>query len=286
MPHARQSNRPDPSFVSVVFWEGDASPKGAARHIAAASGLDEPSLALALRRTAPAIVAETDGSRAAAAVGAIRDLGGEALAPTLTDIASAGAPIVVRELRVEPGAFDVEARSGPRTRIDVKNLQSIVRGSVKTTQRATLDEIHDAARRAAHVHARRHVTSAATGAHRAAKDAAARGGRVSHRHFIDLHTHNGLVFQIDGDRFAWSALGDLRGGADGVNAAKMCELLTHLAPHAILDECFARWNPPASTSRLRLDGVDAAYRDFAFYSRWIARIHRSLVQGPEASGAG
>ena len=96
---------------------------------------------------------------------------------------------------------------------------------------------------------------------------------------LDVHTTDGSVFQIDGDKFGYSILGDLRGHSDRHNMDQMFELLAHLAPDAIVDPYFKLWTPPAGHHRLRLPDMKANNDDpaFAFYSRWVALLYRHLL---------
>lgn len=110
-----------------------------------------------------------------------------------------------------------------------------------------------------------------------ARDAVVRSIQTSDK--LDIHTKDGKVYQIDGDKFGFQVLGDLRAHTDKANMDQMCELLSHIAPDEIVDPYFSLWKPPAGHHRLRLPEMRRNNEDpaFAFYSRWAALMYRYLM---------
>ena len=96
-----------------------------------------------------------------------------------------------------------------------------------------------------------------------------------------MHTADGRVFQIDGDKFGFAVLGDMKGHTDNENMDKMLELLDHLTPNAIVDQYFKLFKAPTGYKRLRLDNLSVNNDDpaFAFYSRWTALMYRHVMGG-------
>ena len=49
--------------------------------------------------------------------------------------------------------------------------------------------------------------------------------RVISSHKLDIHSTAGAIFQVDGDKFGYGILGEMRGYSDKTNMDSMCELL-------------------------------------------------------------
>ncbi len=77
-----------------------------------------------------------------------------------------------------------------------------------------------------------------------------------------------------------------RFSSDNVNIDRMCELMSHLAPDAVIDPYFSLWSAPPGYQRLRLKNMRINNDDpaFAFYSRWAALLYRH-VMGETTAGA-
>ena len=100
---------------------------------------------------------------------------------------------------------------------------------------------------------------------------------------LDVHTTDGSVYRIDGDRFAFQVLGDLRGHTDKANMDSLVELLDHLCPDAVVDTFFKLWRPPPGHHRLRVPHGQRRDQAFDFYSRWATLTYRHVL-GPQAGG--
>ena len=104
---------------------------------------------------------------------------------------------------------------------------------------------------------------------------------------LDVHTTDGRVFQVDGDKFGYRVLGDLRKHGDKANMDAMLELLSHLAPDEIVDPYYSLWSAPPGHDRLRLPMMKINNDDprFAFYSRWVALMYRQIMRGSDSATA-
>jgi hypothetical protein len=96
---------------------------------------------------------------------------------------------------------------------------------------------------------------------------------------LDLHTSDGSVYRIDGDRFEFRALGAMRGHGAKANMDSMCELLGHICPDAVVDTYYELFRPPPGYQKLRMRGATGQRDDpaFAFYSRWAALTYRHVM---------
>ena len=276
-------------FLTVVAWPEGLDRNEFAEMLFLSADLDEPTTRLRLGREPPMIVGQVDTAAARAAVRSILDFGGDAFAPTLDDLAALGGTLKIRDLRLARGDIEIDLWRGLSTTIRRDQVQILVRAHLRSTER------RPPVVRPGPVYAGLGVNpyfgdvSAVAGiaaggalAFRAAylANAGSLGERrLSTSDKLDIHTTDGSVYQIDGDKFAYGILGDLRGHGDKANMDSMCELLGHLAPDEVLDPFFPLWHPPPGYERLRLPGMKINGDDpaFAFYSRWAALLYRHVL---------
>ena len=285
--HHHADQRP---FLTVVKWPERWSRDEVARLLFESSGLDELTLRLRLGIAPPTIVGILESVNAHNAVKAIVKSGGDAFMATLDDLAALGPTRKIKDLRLENGLLAVELWRGPSEVIRPTDVEVVVRVRLSeevvtreglsavnvllasTTNPRTAGLVYGWGLGGAYG-----MTLGVYGAWQAGSFAPQRDLQLSHR--LDLHTVDRRVFQIDGDKFGYRILGELRGNSDNVNIDRMCELMTHLAPDAVIDPYFSLWSPPPGYERLRLpymriNNDDAA---FAFYSRWAALLYRHVL---------
>ncbi len=280
-------------FLSVLAWPEGYGRELVAQLLADTSGVDYETLKLRLGQAPPTVIGQVDPVAASRALFALIEEGGDGFAPTFTDLAALGPTLKIRDLRIEDGEIHLDlwrAESVVVAREEVEILvRAHLRGSVKERMirpvpgpsGTTLDQ----ARRA-----RAELAWGIGGAMGLAIDFT--GGyidnagqafekRVKTSDKLDIHSRGGRVFQIDGDKFGFRALGDLRGQGDRTNMDRMCELLSLIAPDEIVDPYFPLFSPPPGHDRLRLPGMILNHEDpaFAFYSRWAALMYRYLKRG-------
>jgi hypothetical protein len=267
-------------YLSVIAAPRGMGRDGLASLLARVGVLDEPTLRMRLGRDPPMIVAQVDPEIARRAVAAIRHEGGDAFAPTLDDLRSLGATSAIRDLHIGDGAIVATLWSGGDQRIAFTDIEIIVRAQLRSTEVRDISPSLDPTFGAA---AGMYVVGPEVGVAMAAGGVWDRGRDVERRTVtsdkLDIHTRDRRVFQVDGDRFAFSVLGDMRGYSDRANMDRLCEQIEHVAPHAIVDRYYRLWNPPTGVQRMRL----AASREdpaFAFYSRWVALMYRSITTAP------
>lgn len=284
-------------FLTVVKWPNGWSREDVARLLFEASGLDELTLRLRLGIAPPTIVGTLASVDARGAVKALVKNGGDAFAVTLDDLAALGPTLKIKDLRLENGLFAAELWRGPDEVIRPADIQVVVR--VRLSEKIITREGLTAAdmllasttnpRTAGIVFGwglggAYGMSLGVYGAWQAGGFTPERDLQLSHK--LDLHTVDGRVFQIDGDKFGYRILGELRGDSDNVNIDRMCELMTHLAPDAVIDPYFSLWSAPPGYQRLRLKNMKINNDDpaFAFYSRWAALLYRH-VMGETTAGA-
>jgi hypothetical protein len=270
-------------YLSPITW-----PPGLSREqlvsLLAGCGLDEPTMRLRTAITPPGILGLYDGAIALAAARAVVEAGGDAFAPSLAEIEGLGATWKIRELRLEGGALHADFWRGGAMAIRPTEIQILVRA--KLSEKGTKPEIPPPA--LARPGRLVPLAPVSVGAYGVAVHLYAQwmqGGRSEPERTLktsdklDIHLGDGLVAQIDGDKFGFGILGDLRGHSDHVNIGRTCELLVHLAPHAVVDPYFSYWRAPGDYKRLRLPDMRINNDDpaFAFYSRWSALMYRHVV---------
>ncbi len=275
------------AYPTVVNWPSGWDQQQCIDLICSTGVIDAPSARLTLGRQAPLILGLFGSGEAQMLVHAIRSAGGDAFAPSLTDIAALGPTLKIKDMRIVEGNLEVDIWRGLTTLIRREHVQFLVRGRIKAdaarkTATRIVERVQDnvdqmtnlAPRygRAARAMAERHLD-------RLRHEAGESGLHIAER--LDIHAMNGTVFQVDGDKFAFQILGDMRGHSDNVNMDQLSEMLAHISPNEIVDEYFPLFRPPAGHQRL-LSLLPELRRNnenpgFAFYSRWSALLYRYLM---------
>ncbi|UCD76569.1 MAG: hypothetical protein JSV91_06515 [Phycisphaerales bacterium] len=283
----------DRVFLTVITYPEGMSHNDVAELLADGGGLDAPSLRMILKQTPPCIAGRYDRGSALGALRALIKAGGDGFAPTMADIEALGPTLKIKDLRLGAGGLEADLWRGPSATINPDAIQIIVRAHLsekilKPRSGVTGTSILTS-------YTRPGASSVAIGwgmggAYGLALGLYAGGGfspeareerTVVLSHKLDIHTADDRVFQIDGDKFAYLILGDQRGYSDNENTDKMCELLAHLSPNAVVDPYFSYWHPPPGHQRLRLLQMKINKDDpaFAFYSRWAALMYRHVMRG-------
>lgn len=257
--------------------------------MAAPLGADELTLRMRAGQPLPAILGLFESDRAHAACRAIIARGGDAFAPSMGDIEALGGTHKIRDLRVVEAGLEVDVWRGHAATIRPGDLFLAVRARLSSARRegprpppqgptgGLLRAGSIAAGYLAFGWAGAYgVAAAFGGGYRSSEPISPRLAEK-----LDVHTRSGVVFQIDGDKFGFGALGELRGDSDNQNVDRMCELLTHLNRVLIVDPYFPLWRPPPASHRIRLPNMVVNNDDpaFAFYSRWAALLYRHVVHG-------
>jgi hypothetical protein len=257
----------DRPFLSVVALPEGMGRDAAADVLASAGLLDAPTLRLRLGREPPLVLDASPPDVAQRAAATIVDGGGDAFTFTFADLEALGPTLKIRDLRIVEGGMEVDLWAGPSTTLRRERIDLLVRATVgEQVHREVLPD------RITHIPGH---SSSITRRVRAARE------RKTEHVFsekLDIHTSDSSVYQIDGDKFAYHALGQLRGHGDKANMDAMCELLSHLAPDEVVDEYFSLFAPPPGCERLQLPSMARNADDpvFAFYSRWAAILYRHV----------
>lgn len=286
MPQQRADNASQLSFPTVITWP-EGWDDAAIIELAAGSGVIDPATArLLIARTPPFILGSVDRDQSAALTRAIRSAGGDAFSPSLGDLAALGLTMKIRDLRLVDCNLEVDIWRGLTTTIRRDQVQFLVRGRITSNadddrNQRIADQVRanveDATRFtrygwAARFAAERNIS-------RLRNDPATGGLTVSEK--LDIHLPNGSVFQVDGDKFSFTILGQRRGHSDTVNMDLLTELIAHISPDEVVDQYFELFRPPPGHHRLfqlvpelRRNREDPA---FAFYSRWSALLYRHVM---------
>jgi hypothetical protein len=221
-----------------------------------------------LGQAPPMVLERVEPAAARAMMAALVAAGGDGFTFGLEDLEALGPTLGIKDLQVAEGALAIDLREGLSTTLTLERIQVLVRAHLSRTvtkrvpPKLTSPQL-------------RHRTWDSIKAE--IESSVVRDVATSDK--LDLHAADGTVYQIDGDRFAFKALGDLRGHSDKTNMDAMCELLSHLCPHAVVDTYFKLWRPPPGYQRLELPNMKANREDpaFAFYSRWSALTYRHVM---------
>lgn len=284
-------------FLSIVAWPDGWSRDQTAQLLEQAAGLDAPTLRLRLGQAPPTIIGIVEPDTAQRAIEALRREGGDGFTATLAQLVALGPTLKIKDLRVVGRMLEIDLWRGPSTTIRAEDVQILIRAHLTKTEikrDPTASHIghrgyylgggFGGGRGTSMASAGAYGLALGFGAAYAANYAEGGGGSAVHRDIstsdkLDIHTRNGLVYQIDGDKFAYVALGEMRGHGDKANMDAMCELLAHVTPNEIVDPYFTLWTPPPGHERLRLPQMKMNNDDpaFAFYSRWAALMYRHLL---------
>ncbi len=263
-----QLSAQDLHFLGVIAWPEGSSRSELALYVADATGIDADTLRLLIARPPPAILGSISRDRAASGAKAIQRVGGDAFVCSLAQIESLGPTLKARDVQLVNGMLEVELWRLEPQKLALSDITLLVRGSLDKQEKRVqapprpLTQ-HSPLGRSLRSYQESRVTfETITGASEK----------------LDVHTRDGRVFQIDGDKFGYSILGEGRGHSDRQNMGKMLSLLAHFVPDAIVDDFFRLWSPPPEIKRFQLPLMKINNEDpaFAFYSRWVAHMYRHL----------
>jgi len=278
-------------YLTLITAPPDHSRRRLAEALQSEAELDARTLEMILGRTPPCILGRFPAARCAAAILAITSRRGDAFACTLADIEALGPTHKIRDLQHRHGALIATLWRGGALPIEPKSIQVLVRAQLATSEvkPPPVQSPLASAPRSTYGHNAALAGYAVGGAYGLAVgmygefSAAALNWEktITTSDKLDIHLGDGRVFQVDGDKFGYRILGDSRGLSDNVNISRMCELMTHFAPDAIVDPYFSLWKSPPGAGRLRLPMMKVNNDDpeFAFYSRWAALMYRHVMAG-------
>ena len=279
------SMRAEP-YVTVVAW-----PSGRAVHEVLAAllpltGSDMRTLELRAKGEPPLILGRFPPAVAARVLAGLIELGGDGFTVSMEQLAALGPSRKIRDMRVTDGGLALELWRGPPETLALDRIEILVRAHLSDKLQRSLGEppggairlppselgLSFASPRLVRVLGGRYYGMAT-----ASDPEPPEAVRTSDK--LDIHTTDGRVLQIDGDKFGFRVLGDLRGHGDKANMDRTLELLGHIAPKAIVDPYFPLWRRPPGADRFRLPRMHVDNEDprFAFYSRWTATLYRHLL---------
>ncbi len=278
-------------FVSVIAWPRGTTRDDHALILADALGSDFETQRLRAGQTLPGVVGWHPADAARRAVKAIRRHGGDAIGPSLADLEALGQTLKIRDMRLDGDGFAVDLWRGPMTRLRFADIDVIVRAQLSERKATpTASPMLESLGRMGHMPAggawgglgsygMAAAFAAEYGVVGGSAGSARRESAVRVSNKLDIHVRQGMVFQIDADKFAFGVLGDSRGQGDKFNTDALCELIAHVAPHAVVDPFYSLWKPPSQAGSLALRGSRLEREDlnFAFYSRWMALIYRHMA---------
>jgi hypothetical protein len=289
----------DVAYLTVISWPRDVERDELISQMTATSGqtMDEPALRIQCRQLPPCIIGRYPTSAARQAASVILRAGGDAFAPTHSDIQALGPTQKIKDLRLNNGILDIELWRGRPMRVNPRNVQVLIRAKLSEARKSL--PMVSMMESWGNVLNHRLYASAALGnslwfwggsfglaaslfgpyVHTVEIGNVPLSPDVTTHEKLDIHLNNGCVLQVDGSKFGFQILGDLRGPSDNVNVDKMCEFFVHLAPDAIVDSFFSLWRPPPGAQLIRVPHMRINNDDpaFAFYSRWAALLYRHVL---------
>jgi hypothetical protein len=283
-------------FLSVIAWPKDTTRDGMAELLAQTAGMDAATLRLRLGLAPPSIIGQVQPEAAARSIKAITERGGDAFAVTLDELASLGPAYRVKSMSIANNVLGVELWEGVTTAIRFQDVRLLVLGMLKERSRdAPGSSRSDRLRSWTHRGSSAAAGAAMLGAVGLAgyfgagylacgsSGTAGTGATTQTRNKLHIHDRHGTIYEVEGRRFDFNILGEMKQYSDKANMEQLCELLSHLAPDEIVDPYFPLWKPPPGHHRLRIRGeTNDADRAFSFYSRWVAHLYRQMTEQPGA----
>jgi len=279
-------NPSDAAYLTAITWPEGLDRTQIAELIAGTGVLDRHTAHMLAARELPIILGQFDRASARRTAAAIGKAGGDAFAPTMAQIARLGPSMKIKEMKLTGGNLDVDIWRGLSTTIRREHIQFLVRGHIRGQEseaqrnRRIADKVR--ADVADHTRAFRYGWYVRQNAENVIDSMNEGNWDSTHdRHVLDIHTTAGTVFQVDGDKFAYTILGEMKQYSDKANMDRLCELISHIAPNDVVDDYFRLFRPPPGHRRLfqlvpelRKTGDDP---NFAFYSRWSALLYRHVM---------
>lgn len=281
------------AYLSLILMPADMDAREIPAMLAPAIGLDEPTLRLRCKGVPPFIITSLDPEQARAGVEVLEQAGCEAFAPTRQELAALGPTRKIKDLALGPDGIRLTMWREEDVTLNPADIVVLVRAKMSEVSRtlrrdgpgAMLGSVLRGGADLRPVLAYGVGGSFGLAATLWASDSNPPPPDVDVSYqistMLDIHTSEGHVFQIDGSKFGFDFLGDLRGMSDMVNIDHTCDYFARLAPHAAIDPYFTYFNPPADHTQLRIPKSALSQDDprFAFYSRWCALMYRHLSGG-------
>jgi hypothetical protein len=262
----------DRPYLTVVMLPEGMSRQQAATVLAAGGAIDEPTAYHRLAKEPPMILGQFDPGPAHRAAIDMVKAGGDAMCTTLDDLARVGETRRIKDLRIGQGGIEYDLWRGEGGFLAFDAMKVLVRARLRSTSVRAVDPGPNVGFNVG--------GQLDAGVDFDGPDAGTTSIKTTHfSDKLDIHAYDGGVYQIDGDKFGYSVLGDLRGHSDGENMDQMCALLQHLASHAIVDDFYSLFKPPPGFNRIRLPRMKLQQEDpaFVFYSRWTAMVYRHVM---------
>ncbi|MEO1130401.1 MAG: hypothetical protein AAFX05_11945 [Planctomycetota bacterium] len=262
----------DRPYLTVVLLPEGMSRQQAATVLAASGVTDEVTAYQRLAKEPPMILGQFDpGPAHRAAIDMIK-VGGDAMCITLDDLVRVGETRRIKDLRIGHGGIEYDLWRGEGGFLAFDAMKVLVRARLRSTTSRPVDPGPNVGFNIG--------GPLDAGVDFDGSDAGATNVKTTHlSDKLDIHAYDGSVYQIDGDKFGYGVLGELRGHSDGQNMDQMCELLHHLASHVIVDDFYSLFKPPPGYHRMQLPRMKLQQEDpgFAFYSRWTALVYRHVM---------
>ncbi|MFG0330685.1 MAG: hypothetical protein ACF8PN_12410 [Phycisphaerales bacterium] len=290
------------TWLTVIHWPEEATEADLTDLLARATGGDAADCRLMVRRVPPTVVAYCTQEVGHRAAESIRGAGGLAVAISAPDIVGFGPTRKIKDIGLDARGLRFEMWREEPLVLDPAELLVLVRAHVSEEIRPVSTDdswgrrlsgggpgfpfavmggwgVGGAFGIATVVYGRQILDDLASGSMSGAGSLRSRDRRLRISHKLDLHTRDGRVFQIDGDKFGFQVLGDQRGSSDNVNIDRLCEWFIQLAPDAAVDPYFSQWKAPPGFELVRIPhrSLNSDDAKFAFYSRWAAMMYRHLI---------
>lgn len=200
-------------YLTLVTPPEGVDAEELSRRLVEADLSDLPTVRTRLTRVPPCIIGECLPAVADACAGVVRELGGDAVTVPMKAVERLGGTVRIRDMRIDPGVIEMELWRGQTARIPTERIDVLVRASDAREKSVGGHEL-------SRMKAAMTVARTGPGYRMVRQQVEAHGPaekRLVSKDWLDIHTKDGSVFQVDGDKFGFGVLGDLKKQGDRVD---------------------------------------------------------------------
>jgi hypothetical protein len=275
---------PGKSYITVVRWPTDYTPKDRLEALAEAMGIDPYMAGLRAVQDPPFVAGRVDDLVASDIVARFKARKVLAFALSQTNVERLPRPQLIKRLVPADGAAEpmymVELWRGEPTGLNTSDIFLLVRGTVDKSILRTQVSGGSASRQAGGLAT---IAGAGFGVVLPGPVEVSHSTDSKLSQLLDIYLSDHTLLRINSDRVSWDVLGKQRAFTAAENTDKIAMLLGSQAPRAIIDTGFARFKAPADLDVETFSGggsTTTRQRDqssaFDFYSGWIYTINRGL----------
>ncbi len=268
------------ALLSILAWPDGATRDDRIEALVASAGIEPYDARLAAAKDAPCIVGLIDEATAGHVTGALAGYGVTCFAPTAATIRSIPPTLFARRIERQTGGsgqgFKIETWSNQRASISGRDIYLIVRAKLRKRglgpERTEVDINYYGA-------------AAGPGPGMVTvSEHSKRDPRTSIRDILEVYDRRGARFRVDGSKFNFDVLGEMRGHSDNENADRVALMVAGTNPDALVDMAFTEFSCGPQLAKRFLEPLTGPDRmrfeldpTFELYSKWCFLMHKAMT---------